>query len=92
MAQHLALSQRLFQLGLLVMLGTGILSTTIWTDGGVAPKIVMAGGAILAAAARLWQGHLRRLIHRAKTCPGLGGYPLEKLARTQTSGRSRSAA
>ncbi len=92
MAQQLALSQRLFQLGLLVMLGTGILSTTIWTNGGATPKIVMAGGAILAIAARLWQGHLRRLIHRAKTCPGLGGYPLENLTRSHPSGRSRSAA
>lgn len=92
MAQQLALCQRLFQLGLLVVLGTGILSTTIWPSGGATSKVVMAGGAMLAVAARLWQGHLRRLIHRAKTCPGLGGYPLEKLTRSQSSGRSRSAA
>ena len=92
MAQQLALSQRLFQLGLLVMLGTGILSATVWTDGGVTPPIMMVGGAVLTIAARIWQGRLRRLIHRSRTCPGLGGYPLERLTRTQASNRSRSAA
>lgn len=92
MAQQLALSQRLFQLGLLIMLGIGIMSTTVWTDGGAAPKIMMACGAALTVAARLWQGHLRQLIHRSRTCPGLGGYPLERLARTRTPNRTHSAA
>ncbi|NLX14339.1 MAG: hypothetical protein GXY44_11890 [Phycisphaerales bacterium] len=92
MTQQLALSQRLFQCGLLVMLGTGILSATVWTDGGAALQIMMVGGAGLTIAARIWQGRLRRLIHRSRTCPGLGGYPLERLTRARTSNRSRSAA
>ena len=91
MQQQFSLSRRAFFAGLLLMLGTGILSATIWTGGGYAMPLLMLTGALVALGARLWHHRLRRAARQGNTMPDLGGYPLDLLRDPRFTSRGRVA-
>ena len=79
MRQRLALTHPTFYFGLLVMLGTGILSATIRPAGGLALLIALLSGAFIALGARLWHRRLRRSIRREDPFLHRDGYPHDLL-------------
>ena len=89
--QRLTLSQRMFHIGLLLMLITGILSTTIPAqDNLLVPGLILTG-ALMALAARIWRHYIHRAARQQDNMIDLGGYPLELLRDPRFSSHRRTA-
>ncbi|MBP7937870.1 MAG: hypothetical protein KA354_24790 [Phycisphaerae bacterium] len=63
MQERLSQSQQIFYIGLALMLGTGVLSATLWPAAGIGTIIGVAAGAALALAGRLWHRQVLRSAH-----------------------------
>lgn len=63
MQEQLSHSQQVFYFGLVLMLGTGVLSATLWPAAGVGTIIGVAAGASLALGGRVWHRQVLRSAH-----------------------------
>lgn len=79
MHTRLTLSHGVFYLGLLLMLGTGIMSAAVWPGGGYGISALTLAGAGIALGARLWHRRLHRAARQDRTLVDLGGYPIDLL-------------
>jgi len=77
--QKITLSQRIFYLGLLIMLVTGIISTTIIAANNPLVPALIITGAILALAARIWSRRIHKATRKNDNLVDLGGYPIDLL-------------
>jgi H+/gluconate symporter-like permease len=72
MQERICLAQRLFHIGLFVMLGAAIVSATLGSaDRSGVVACFTGGGAVLALVARIWLSQLQRSSHQHNAHPGV---------------------
>ena len=79
MPQQTVLSQLLFHLALLIVLGNEVLAATVLVGENPARHLLTLVGALVALLARLRYNRLRRGSRPGDTLVDLGGYPLALL-------------